>query len=62
MLEEVHLGREVNVRDDKRRGRGAAPAVIEASSRVQGPSLATVALEGTYTAAGDRGTRRRHRR
>jgi len=38
------------VRDDKRRGRGAAPAVIEASSRVQGPSLATVALEGkTYT-------------
>jgi len=50
------------VRDDKRRGRGAAPAVIEASSRVQGPSLATVALEGTYTAAGDRGTRRRHRR
>jgi len=44
------------VRDDKRRGRGAAPAVIEASSRVQGPSLATVALEGkTYTAGGDRG-------
>jgi len=38
------------VRGDKRRGRGAAPAVIEASSRVQGPSLATVALEGkTYT-------------
>jgi len=60
--ENQHLGREVNVRDDKRRGRGAAPAVIEASSRVQGPSLATVALEGkTYTAGGDRGTRRRHR-
>ena len=38
------------MRDDKRRGRGAAPAVVEASSRVQGPSLATVALEGkTYT-------------
>jgi hypothetical protein len=38
------------VRDDKRCGRGAALAVIEASSRVQGPSLATVALEGeTYT-------------
>ena len=38
------------MRGDKRRGRGAAPAVIEASSRVQGPSLATVALEGkTYT-------------
>ncbi len=34
------------MRDDKRRGRGAALAVIEASSRVQGPSLATVALEG----------------
>ncbi len=32
--------------DDKRRGRVAAPAVIEASSRVQGPSLAAVALEG----------------
>jgi hypothetical protein len=49
------LGRErtVNVRDDKRRGRGAALAVIEASSRVQGPSLATVALEGkTYTQKG----------
>ena len=38
------------MRGDKRRGRGAAPAAIEASSRVQGPSLATVALEGkTYT-------------
>jgi hypothetical protein len=38
------------VRDDKRCGRGAALAVIEAPSRVQGPSLATVALEGeTYT-------------
>ena len=38
------------MRDDKRRGRGAAHAVIEASSRVQGPSLATVALEGNpYT-------------
>jgi hypothetical protein len=38
------------VRDDKRRARGAAPAAIEASSRVQSPSLATVALEGkTYT-------------
>ena len=32
--------------DDKRHGRVAAPAVIEASSRVQGPSLAAVALEG----------------
>ena len=38
------------MRGDKRRGRGAAPAAIEASSRVQSPSLATVALEGkTYT-------------
>ena len=37
------------MRDDKRRGRGAAPAVIEASSRVQGPSLATVALEARPT-------------
>jgi len=38
------------VLDDKRRGRVAAPAVIEASSRVQGPSLAAVALEGkTHT-------------
>jgi hypothetical protein len=41
------------VRDDRWRGRGAALAVIEASSRVQGPSLATVALEGkTYTQKG----------
>ena len=38
------------MRGDKRRGRGAAPAAIEAYSRVQSPSLATVALEGkTYT-------------
>ena len=40
------------MRDDKRRGQGAAPAVIDASSRIQGPSLATVVLEGkTYNAS-----------
>ena len=37
------------MRDEKRRGRGEALAAIGASSCVQGPSLATVALEGkTY--------------
>jgi hypothetical protein len=38
------------VRDDKRRGRVAAPAVIEASSRVQGPSLAAVAFNADVLA------------